>query len=126
MDGSETGRRDEITAVAEALSKANWGADSRLWEFDVDNWRALAEALLPWLSERAVAAEQAGREDNEDHGMCYVSGSKALAEREQKAAVDALRSIRRLAVRAYPKGMVPTSQVIADIAEAIDRIERGE
>lgn len=44
--------RDEIAAVAEALSKANWGPGSDLWEHDLDNWRAIAEALLPWLAER--------------------------------------------------------------------------
>ena len=32
-----------------------------------------------WLATQIAAAEQRGREDNADHGQCYVFGSKALA-----------------------------------------------
>ena len=30
------------------------------------------------VAREVAAAEQRGREDNEDHGLCYVHGSKAL------------------------------------------------
>lgn len=41
------------------------------------------EALMPFIDshrDKVIAeAEQRGREDNADHGMCYVHGSAALA-----------------------------------------------
>ena len=36
-------------------------------------------------------AEQRGREDNADHGLCYVSGSRALAELVASERASALR-----------------------------------
>lgn len=42
---------------------------------------ALTDAVAHIVAERVAAAEQRGREDNADHGMCYVHGSKALEAR---------------------------------------------
>lgn len=36
------------------------------------------EALAPTVAALIIEAEQRGREDNADHGMCYVHGSRAL------------------------------------------------
>jgi hypothetical protein len=43
----------------------------------------------------------------------------------RQTAVAALQRIRRLAARAYPKGLVATATVVADLNEHIDRIEKG-
>ena len=40
---------------------------------------ALARKIAKALAAQIAAAEQRGREDNADHGQCYVFGSKALA-----------------------------------------------
>ena len=42
-----------------------------------------------------AAAEQRGREDNADHGMCYVSGSRAL---ESLIAAAEARALREAAI----------------------------
>ena len=46
-----------------------------------------------------AAAEQRGREDNADHGQCYVFGSKALAAREAAVREDLRERIEALADR---------------------------
>ena len=55
---------------------------------------------------------------------------RALAERDARvraeAAVGALSSAKRLAVRCYPPSLVSTATVVADLDQAIVRIERGE
>ena len=67
----------------------------------------LLDALDAADAARMVAeAEQRGREDNADHGMCYVSGSKALAARdaeaEQRGAARVAAAVEALATEWYP------------------------
>jgi hypothetical protein len=54
------------------------------------NVAPLLKAVTRIVAAREVAAEQAGREDNALHDMCYVSGSKALEAREAAARREAL------------------------------------
>lgn len=58
----------------------------------------MAAAVEQIVAERVAAAEQRGREDNEDHNLCYVHGSRALAAyvaehvtRALNEATDAIR-----------------------------------
>jgi hypothetical protein len=42
----------------------------------------------PWMDSQIAAAEQRGREDNDQHEMCYVHGSHALAARDAQVRAD--------------------------------------
>lgn len=55
-----------------------------------------------------------------------VLASDWLAEYVATKQTEVLALARRRAVRCYPKGMVATSQVVADLAEDIDRIANRE
>lgn len=81
--------RDVREALAEALyrSDVNLPMDDPL---DVSCWD-VAAALAPAVAQMLAEAEQRGREDNADHGMCYVHGSKALDARLAEARAEALR-----------------------------------
>lgn len=46
-----------------------------------------------WFSQQIADAEQRGREDNSDHGMCYVHGSDALEAHDRQIAAQSLRSV---------------------------------
>ena len=63
----------------------------------------LPSALRRIVAAHIAAAEQRGREDNEDHGLCYVHGSKALdayvAEHVARFKAEAVAAIEAQARR---------------------------
>lgn len=71
---SVTGCMSNVSKLPEWMQVPALGRDTRPLLLLV------AEAVLAsdWLAEVVREAEQRGREDNADHGMCYVHGSKAL------------------------------------------------
>lgn len=77
----------------------------------------LVEVVESIVTAREIAAEQAGREDNALHEMCYVSGSKALEAREAAARREAL-------LEAEAEANALRSQI--DSAECASRCYRRE
>lgn len=85
-----------------------------------DLTRVLVESLAESVDRQGFI------EDREAEGLAHELAdalAPLLAEARREGAAEAMRDLRRLAVRSYPKGMVPTAQVVADIQERIDRAE---
>jgi hypothetical protein len=61
-----------------------------------------ADALLASdvVAQMLAEAEQRGREDNADHGMCYVHGSKALDARLAEARAEVVAAVERVCTEA--------------------------
>lgn len=84
-----------------------------------------------WLAAHVAAAEQRGREDNADHGMCYAHGSLALtahdaavraeALRETAELLDSRRSTKGIASRALDAGMAMAVATLRDLADRLYR-----
>lgn len=66
------------------------------WEDNDAHMVELQYVVARIVEAREIAAEQAGREDNALHDMCYVSGSKALEAREAAARREAWATISRV------------------------------
>lgn len=67
-------------------------------EARLDRQRRTIRRLLRMVDRAEVdlaAAEQRGREDNADHGQCYVAGAEALAAHERTVQAEALRELAR-------------------------------
>ena len=97
---SDAGRAGERVIVwhDEADRAAAWGC---LDPTDACMCRECVLTIIAsdWLAAQIAAAEQRGREDNADHGQCYVFGSKALAAREAAVREDERERIADLDTR---------------------------
>lgn len=69
----------------ELLTESEMDMLEAAYDYDFDSMLKVVASIV---TAREIAAEQAGREDNALHEMCYVSGSKAL-----EARGDALASV---------------------------------
>lgn len=67
-----------------------WEQTCGYWHAEAQRGYALRDSLptrdAAIRDEAAAAAEQRGREDNADHAMCYVHGSRALEAKLREAA----------------------------------------
>jgi len=78
----------ELTlAEKRALRRATGHTSSACEDYPCVTCTAVERAVERIICAREVAAEQRGREDNADHGMCYVSGSRALDALKASAPV---------------------------------------
>lgn len=70
----------------ELLTESEMDMLEAAYDYDYDSMLKVVASIV---TAREIAAEQAGREDNALHDMCYVSGSKALEAREAAARREA-------------------------------------
>lgn len=96
---------EQITATVEDTARCGTCAGGELVVSALDkalrsvrDLRAVLDAHDTTALDQLIAdAEQRGREDNTDHGMCYVSGSTALdqllADARREALLDAAENV---------------------------------
>ena len=87
---------------------------------------AMLDAVTAIVAAREITAEQAGREDNALHEMCYVSGSKALEAREAAARREALLEVKAMDLPARLRSWAAIADrtgMLVPMERAADRLD---
>jgi hypothetical protein len=115
--------RDVEARLTEVIQERDLYASGRSEE--------IAAGIAPTVAVMLAEAEQRGREDNADHGMCYVHGSRALEARLAEARAEVVRDVlfvlnhEEYVAIEEAEWVVPADDLIAALAPHMPSAVRG-